>query len=302
MVARFILSLDCEGKWGVADCLNTSHRRDLADEPLKRAYNDILRLLDQHGIPATFAFAGLFSQSADQFAKLHSQVETLADDAADYLQPALRDIDATQGSGWHGAHLLDSVATANAGHEIALHGVTHVPWTGMSNARAEAEMRLFQQLEGPIRNSRTFVYPRNLVAHPELLGRSGLVGYRAAPANRSRAASLASEFNVFARPQLAAQTDGLIQIPGGYFFNWRSGPRRLVPPAVTRLRGQRLLERAARSGGVVHYWLHPENIATGPSTLKLLRDLIEDVARQRDAGKCVVMTQLDYCHWVRTLA
>jgi hypothetical protein len=157
-------------------------------------------------------------------------------------------------------------------------------------------------MEGPIRNSQTFVYPRNLVAHPEILGRHGLVGYRAAPPDRSRAASLASEFNVFAKPQSAEATDGLIQIPGGHFLNWRSGPRRLVPPAVTRLRGQRLLERAARDGGVVHYWLHPENIATGPSTLKLLQGLIEDVARQRDAGNCEVLTQLGYCHWVRTLA
>lgn len=302
MVARFILSLDCEGKWGVADCLNASHRRDLADEPLERAYGDILRVLDQYGVPATFAFAGLFSQSADQFGKLRSQLETLANGGEDYLQSALRDIDATHGTGWHGPHLLENVAGAQAGHEIALHGVTHVPWTEMSDARAEAEMRLFQQLKGPIRNSRTFVYPRNLVAHVGVLSRYGLLGYRAAPPERSRAASLVSEFNIFAKPQSARPTDGLIQIPGGYFVNWRSGPRRVVPPAVTRLRGRRLLERAAGSGGVVHYWLHPENIATGRSTLKLLQGLIEDVARQRDAGNCEVMTQLGYCHWVRTLA
>ncbi len=78
MAAKFILSLDCEGKWGVADGLTAKSREMLADDRLEAAYNQIVRLLDEHGIAATFAFAGLFSQSAEQFAAVRPQVEAMA--------------------------------------------------------------------------------------------------------------------------------------------------------------------------------------------------------------------------------
>jgi len=74
-----------------------------------------------------------------------------------------------------------------------------------------------------------------------------------------------------------------------------------VPPAVTRMRVRRLLGAAAAGGTVVHYWLHPENVASAPSTLELLRALVREVARSRDAGDCEVMTQLGYCRWAESL-
>jgi hypothetical protein len=115
------------------------------------------------------------------------------------------------------------------------------------------------------------VYPRNLVGHTDLLASHGSEGYRTAR-RRSRAASLLSEFNVFEAPERT--------------------------PAVTGARATRLLQRAAANDGVVHYWLHPENIASAPSTLRLLKMLVREVARVRDAGHCEVMTQLSYCRWV----
>lgn len=70
-----------------------------------------------------------------------------------------------------------------------------------------------------------------------------------------------------------------LSIPaGGFFVNWMSGGRRLVPPALSRLRARRLLERAARTGEVVHYWTHPENIASAPATLGVLRGILAEVA------------------------
>lgn len=302
MPAKFILSLDCEGKWGVADCLTHAHADALSDDRLALAYGEILRLLDQYGIAATFAFAGLFSQTAQQFSTLRPQVEQFAERAPAYLRPALADIDGTRGAGWHGAHLVEAVVSARTAHEVALHGVTHVPWTSMSDALAQAELALFEQLEGPVRQSRTFVYPRNLVAHEQALEQYKFLGYRNALPTRSRAASLAAEFNVFARPEQPSPPREIVPIPAGYFLNWRSGPRRLVPAAVTMRRARGLLQRAERTGGVVHYWLHPENIATARATLPLLRGLIEEVARRQDRGSCEVLTQLGYCQWVRSLA
>ena len=295
MPARFILSFDCEGKWGSADGLTEQHRRDLTGDRLRRAYDAILALLDKHRVQATFAFAGAFSQSAGAFARLRPEIEELARRAPEYLGPALRDIDETGGDGWHGAHLVDAVAKAETSHEIALHGVTHVPWTQMDDAFADAEMRLFEALDGPVRESRTFVYPRNLVAHVDKLTASRFLGFREGRPARSRLCSLLSEFDLFAEPEQHAPGGDIVRIPAGYFLNWRSGARRLVPPAITHLRARRLLDRAEPADGIVHYWLHPENIATAPATLDLLEALVGEVARRRDAGQCTVLTQLGYC-------
>lgn len=302
MPARFILSFDCEGKWGSADSLTPRHRRDLTDEKLRAAYKSILNLLDEFEIEATFAFAGAFSQSSEGFARIRPDIEALSRAAPDYLGPALRDIDETNGQGWHGGHLVDAVAGASAPHEIALHGVTHVPWTRMDAAFVMSEMRLFESLEGPVRASRTFIYPRNLVAHTEVLAGHGFEGFRMARPRRSRMVSLLSEFNLLQRPEQPRLGRGIVRIPAGFFLNWRNGLRRLVPGAVTRLRARRLLDRAAANDAIVHYWLHPENIATAPVTFDLLRALLSNVAAARDAGHCEVLTQLGYCRWIESRA
>jgi hypothetical protein len=301
VAGKFILSLDCEGKWGSADILTPQHQRDLSNDRLTWAYRSILEILDEFNVPATFAVVGAFAISPDEFGRIRPEIEALRGRAPGYLAPALRDLDRSGGDGWHGHRLVGAISHARTTHEIALHGVTHVPWTAMDESFAEAEMAMFDALEGPVRKSRTFVYPRNLVAHAEVLARHGFVGYRTARPSRFRALSLLSEFNLLEQPARPERADGIVRIPAGFFLNWRSGLRRLVPPVVTRLRARRLLAAGAASGAVVHYWLHPENIASAPSTLELLRSLVHEVARSRDAGDCEVMTQLGYCAWAESL-
>lgn len=296
-----MLTLDCEGRWGVADCIAARQRYDLTDERLHDAYTAIVRLLKEFDVPATFAFVGTFTQSSQDFARIRPEIERLRDLAPDYLNLALNDIDESHGSGWHGGHLVELVGGSSTGHEIALHGVTHVPWTWVDRSFAEAELELLDSLGGQVRDSRTFVYPRNLVAHVDVLRRRGFAGFRMARPKRSRAISLLSEFNPFEDPDCPISSDGIVPIPAGFFLNWRSGPRRLVPPTFTRLRAARLLDAARESGAIVHYWLHPENIASAPSTLALLASLVREVALRRDAGTCDVLRQIDYCRWAESL-
>lgn len=297
MSARFILSLDCEGKWGVADHLGRHERRCLTDAGLRRAYSAVLQLLDDYGMPATFAFVGVFGESATEFRRLRSEIDRLANKAPAYLGPALRDIDEGSREGWHGDWALEEVGAARQRHEIALHGVTHIPWGKIDRTLAAEELSLYPLLSGEVGRSRTFVYPRNEVAHVDLLNSIGIEGYRLAPRRRSRAVSLATEVNLLASPEAdpSAETSAEpLPIPAGYFVNWQHGLRRLVPQAVSRARLAMMLKRADRRGGIVHMWLHPENIATAEATLSLLEGLVGQVAKLRDSGRCEVLTQLDY--------
>lgn len=296
MTARFILSLDCEGKWGVADHLGRNEQRSLTDDALRAAYSAILGLLDEYEVPATFAFVGLFGESPAGFRTLRAEIDRLAGKAPEYLAPALRDIDDGSREGWHGDWAVDAVGSSRLGHEIALHGVTHLPWAKVGRELAAEELALFSSLTSAVGRSRTFIYPRNQVAHVDLLDRIGIEGYRLAPRSRSRAASLASEFNLLTPPESdpPSAPAGPLPIPAGYFVNWQKSLRRLVPQAVSNARFGAMLRRAQRGSRIVHLWLHPENIATAPATLSLLRKLLRQVARVRDAGQCKVLTQLDY--------
>ena len=303
MTARFILSLDCEGKWGVADHLGPDEHRTLSDARLRKAYADILALLDEYDVPATFAFVGLFGESPAALKKLRPDLAGLTARAPHYLPPAWTDMDEGSREGWHGDWAVDSVGGARAGHELALHGLTHVPWGSVDRAFAAAELEIMKALESPVRRSATFIYPRNEVAHVDVLAEAGFEGFRLAPPRRSRLRSLLSELNLFSPPEAdPAPAHGIAAIPGGYFVNWRSGGRRLVPVPVSRARARRMLARAERDGRVVQYWTHPENIASAPDTLRLLRGIVGMAARARDAGRCRILTQQAYCRQLAPMA
>ena len=295
MAATFIFSFDCEGKWGVADALTPQTHRSLGDELLKNAYRQLLALVDQYRVRATFAFVGLFAEPAAEFAHLRDKLQDMARRSPDYLVPALGDLGNGSRQGWHGDWALDLVASRAAGHEIAFHGVTHIPWDRMDDALNRDECALFHALTSPVGRSRTMVFPRNNVARLDAVKALGILGYRAG-LERPRIANFIDEINLFPRLQSDAEiTDGILAIPAGYFVNWQHGPRRLIPRAWSRMRAKLLIDRAARTGSVVHIWLHPENIAQEPDTLTRIDDILRLVREACDKGHGEVKTQAEYC-------
>lgn len=299
MPARFILSLDCEGKWGVADHLGPTEHRALSDARLRKAYADILAVLEEFDFPATFAFVGLFGESPHDLKKLRPTLAELGAQAPHYLEPAWADMEQGSRQGWHGDWAVEAVGDSSVGHELALHGITHVPWGSVPRSFASAELEVLKALASPLKKARTFVFPRNQVAHTDVLLEGGFEGFRLAPTRRSRLGSLLSEMNLFSPPEAGPNGNNrLVPIPGGYFVNWQSGPRLLVPIAMSRLRAKRMLAQAEEDQRIVHYWTHPENIASAPRTLRLLREIVQMAARLRDAGRCEILTQTAYCQQV----
>lgn len=302
MAGTFILSLDCEGKWGMADHLTADHHRWLTPARLRDAYRRLLQLFAEQRVEATFAFVMAFLLTDREQRERDALFQDHAIDGRNWLRNFRAAQTEGNMDGWTMPELLDLVAN-DGRHEIGCHGFSHLPLApamvsrkvmahevaAASSVAADKDLTL-----------KTFVYPRNLVGYPDQLAREGYAGYRDRLPVRDgalgRVGNLLSEFDVTQRPQPDAP-DGVtpVAIPSGFFFNWRLGARARVPKAVTVLRWRRMLERAAQGGGVVHLWLHPHNIISAPETFDVLREVIGDVARLRDAGRLEVRTQARYC-------
>ena len=294
-----IISLDCEGLWGLADQLGSSTRAINA-ESLTWAYQSLLALLEKHSLAATFAVVSLFASDQDF---LRNSLESLAasDAHREWLDPIQASIATSGVGGWTLPISLDRIV-ANQPHEIASHGFTHLPLKMSSNPPYALELELagvaaWAQRYGV--SSTSFVYPRNQVVEPEALRalpNDACLGYRTSNVSASPIRRVLSEFNLWAESQPDADVSSPpVAIPGGTLMNWRHGVRRSVPLRVTQRRWHSILTHAAAAPNrVAHLWLHPHNLITGHRQLELLDRLLKETAEFISGGDLCCQTQADY--------
>jgi peptidoglycan/xylan/chitin deacetylase (PgdA/CDA1 family) len=300
MPGTFIISLDCEGKWGMADKIGPEHGF-ITHQNLLDAYRKLVSTFEFYRIKTTFAFVGAFTLTQSEVARyLPFIMETPyrgSDWNANFLAAKARG----DMNGWFCPEALD--IAGDQGHEIASHGFSHVPFDDLKMP----ELALDRDLDAAVMLAKskgyainTFVYPRNLVGRTNLLTKHGIGAYRAMLPATHRFNSLIRELNVLDISQAHGYLDeDLVVVPSGYFLNWRKGLRKRVPKSVTVRRWMSILKHAASNNGVAHLWFHPHNIISGPETMDVLSDILAAVVRMRDAGQIVVRTQEEYARQIR---
>jgi len=301
-IGRFIVSLDCEGKWGMADRSDIPWVRDLTNERLAEAYSALVTLLARHGIDATFAFVGALTLSAEEARENPGWFEPCPIDGKDWLRHWRLHFERGDHDGWFVPELLD-IVRSRGDHEIGTHGFLHIPLDeGSVSAAVFSEDLRRSRTVAAWRGyePRTLIYPRNRIGHVSRLSELGIVGYREAlyagdrrPSRLLR--SLAAEINVLDSPQRDAPSrNGLVPVPPGHILNWRYGARARIPASVTVRRWRHMLEQAAGRGGVVHLWSHPHNFISGDGMLELLDAILEAAAEHVREGSLETMTQYGY--------
>jgi hypothetical protein len=301
MSGVFIISFDCEGKWGMADHLDARIEESFTTANLLQNYRDLLALLGEHGLRATFAFVGAYTLSAEAFLDRRVEYEPLL--SSSWCRVFVAALQRGQFEGWFNAEAARLVARAG-GHEIAGHGFSHRPLTPADATRDDVrwELDALRRLDLFHDQSWTLVYPRNQIGYIDELGDHGIVGFRERRQHAfGRASALLSELNVLAAAEPHASDAAAIPIPAGFFLNWRSGARRMVPAAVTVRRWTSLLRDAAKHDRVVHLWSHPHNFLTGDGMLPMFREIVRVAAAMCTRGDLVNMTQIDYAKRVKSL-
>ena len=292
----FVISLDCEGKWGMADRIDAAIDRRLSDDALRESYRRLLALFRELDMPVTFAFVSAFTLTSRERTRYAEWFEDVEVDGANWLRHFRRQ-EADGAQGWFLPDALRMVED-DGRHEIASHGFAHVPigapGVGADVARRELERaRLVGRERGHL--PRTYVYPRNLVAHRDVLAGAGFEAFRASRTTRGDGGTLrvaTKEWNVFQRADPPpAVANGATALPAGHFLNWRVGLRARIPAAVTTARWRNMIDDAARSGRVAHLWLHPHNLIDSPQTFASLTAIARHAATRRDQGRLRLLTQ-----------
>ena len=299
----FIFSLDCEGKWGMADAREYDSYSWLTTSELTAVYQKLVDVFDRFDIPATWAFVAAFVHREDEIRDCPYLVEKpvlwRTGDWTAGFRAALR---SGGTDGWICPAALEIVASSDR-HEIASHGFSHVPL-----AENLVEARVFDEEMSELsrfwRRRRvrptTFVFPRNQPGYLERLWAAGFEAYRPPTRlerRRDRAARLfrlAGEFNMLEKPEGHGQTGTPGTLPSALLLNHRAGGRRLVPMWVTLERVRRLLDNAIATRRVVHLYSHPHNFLTGDRQFELLSSVLQLVSERVKQARMRVMTQAAY--------
>lgn len=296
-VGAFTLSLDCEGLWGMADQTEFVNRGIVNSRTLKSAYDTILQTLSKNNLKATAAFVTCFAaeiEAVHNCIPIFERMEAVSPQWFENVLPVVRN---RNFDGWNGNDFYRSMTAA--GHEIAWHGTTHLPLSVQTPSEAlDLELELTQKLLSTLGPwPRSIVFPRNKVGHLSLLRKQGFDTYRSSlPGGTARVLfEQINEWNIFDRrvAEMPRFENEWCVSPPGYFLNWTSGPRALVPVAVTVSRWVSLLKAAANSGGYVHMWFHPHNLITAPSMKIAFEEIMRIVGELVKSHDIINLTMAD---------
>lgn len=290
-----IISLDCEGRWGLSDMLGPRERL-ITQESLEWAYRCLLDALDRHGLSATFAFVSLFAMPADaQWERIKELRQSPAHHQ--WTEAAYEDFSHGSTSGWTFHEALQWVRSREQ-HEVASHSYSHLPMRGAGDALAYELNGVSDWARGENLTISTYIYPRNQIESSDLL-RHPLIGFRDEPPLSRGLGPYLYYVSPLGRssPDPAPQA-GVVAIPGGDMLQWRCSWRRILPRAIAVSRWRSTLRHAAKTGGCAHLWLHPHNLITGHKQLDLLDIHLSDAAAFVRDGQLVNRTQREYSKYV----
>lgn len=296
----FTLSLDCEGLWGVADHLGAD-TQCINQSSLSEVYRYIEDVLSHHSIKATYAFTTLFTQDEADIIKYKDIIKTHINEQDEWYKYIYSALQNENLNGWLGRDFY--LKAKQNGHEIAWHGFTHHP-LGQSTKENIVEFEVAESLKIFKKESlsvNSIVFPRNDVSHLQLLNNSGFNVYRKGVIEQSRLHSnkyyrVLDELNILKPSQKfkKSKSNPMIGLPAGYFLNWPSGPRRLIPREVTYKRWDHILRSASRKSAQAHMWFHPHNMITAPKMRDTFENIIKNVSTKIQNGELINLT-MDEC-------
>lgn len=301
MKPAFVISLDFELFWGVADSRSITDYRDYIEGEWS-AIPRMLALFRRYDVRATWATVGMvICRDYSQWREIRPammpgyyrrECSTYSLDALARDYPRL----------FFARPLVEEIL-ATPGQELGTHSYSHF-YCGEAGATPEqfaADLICAKQMLGELgAQCRSLVFPRNQVKKEFVaeLEQAGIMAYRGNPnhwlyrdGHRTPGgmAGRALRFSDSWLPLTGAHTtrpkleNGVVNVPASLFLRpWSRRLDSLESLRLTRLK--QAMTRAARSGGVCHLWWHPHNFGINTEqNLKALESLLQHFQGLRDS-------------------
>lgn len=292
-VGSVVLSVDAELAWGFID-----HDTPPTDrvERGREGWRALSRLCEAYDVPATWAVVGHLLQGDCDGGHADHPIGPgwFARERNEWADRS----DLTRGP-----ELVERLQASPVDHDIGSHTYGHVEFgaPGTTRAMAAAELERSRALmdEWGI-DGRSFVFPRNNVGHLDLLTDYGFEVYRGRRPVERR--SLPGKLKTVAlgdgRPPLVRPTvdeHGLVNLPASLFlYSFQGHALRATKPVlgdpVVEL-VERGLDAAADGEGVLHLWLHPNNLVDD-ATLDRIEAVLRAIDERRDAVPVETMAEV----------
>jgi hypothetical protein len=312
----FTISIDTELAWGSFDRPDREARWAL-EEKSRLVISELLELFARYQISATWAVVGhLFLDHCQRIeGSVHPEIPRpgYSRYPGDWygLDPAT---DAARDPLWYGPDIVQQLLEARPEQEIASHSFAHLIFAdpGCSASAAAAD------LQACLRSARSwgvelksFVYPRNLVGHLDLLSHHGFRCFRGSdptwyarwPALLRRAGHFTDDLLALPPPTVQPVQEGTLwNIPGSLMLQGMDGIRSWIPAGCRTRRCLSGLRRAAHRRELFHLWFHPINFSV--HTKKMIRALapvLEAAAAYRQCGELEVLTMAQLAKRVDSL-
>lgn len=285
-MGRVVISVDAELGWGFHD---RNAPPDARIDAAREGWMSLVELFDEYDVPATWAVVG------------HLLREDCGSSDDVEPCPCVQSPVLTERSRRYAPELVTAVRDADAGHELACHSFSHLEFDDITKDRARSEVvRSIAAARAHDITLRSFVFPRNRVAHRDVLAEQGFTAYRGVGPARgdSRLRRFVQTTTGIWTPPLVSPTIdeyGLVDIPDSlYLFRFEGWPRTVVEsvgedPVVRLFR--RGVDAAAASDEVFHCWLHPNNVVAERDVTRL-RTMLSFLASRRDEVEIATMYEV----------
>lgn len=255
----FVFSIDLELGAGIDHFVGKARINPLIE---RKIFPKLLRLAKKHEIPLTIAVTGhLFLDKCKGHENMPKPSPSYYSGDWYKNDPESR---YPKNKSWYAPDLIKEIK--EAGHEIACHSFSHVPFNQCSKKVAEAEIKESVKAAKKLGiKMKSFIFPRNEVRYLDLLKDNCFTHFTSYPKARHFLIDFKAKGFSFNNPE---KIKGLIEVPRTYFF--------YTAKKTEALKLGLLLSMAKQQDALFHLWCHGFNIKS-PEYFNLLERIFQKV-------------------------